>query len=175
MKFVLAAATAALMLAACGEKTEPTLDGAPTATAAMSETAATAAPAAAPANPMSSGPAAGKWKVSVSTGGMDIPPNEICYAKQVTMEEAQKMQQQSGMTCTEQTFAADGKSGHSVCAMQGMTITTDFEVTGDFSTAYTMQMTSSMDPAPPGMPQPSVTAVKMERLGDCDPGTAPTP
>ena len=171
MKFVLAAATAALMLAACGDKTEPTLDGAPAAPAATSETAA---PAAAPAG-LAAGPAAGKWKVSVSTGGMDIPPNEMCYAKQVSMEEAQKMQQQAGMTCTEQTYAADGKSGHSVCAMQGMTITTDFEVTGDFSTAYTMQMTSSMDPAPPGMPQPSTSTIKMERLGDCDPGTVPTP
>ena len=171
MKFVLAAATAALMLAACGDKTEPTLDGAPAAPAATSETAA---PAAAPAG-LAAGPAAGKWKVSVSTGGMDIPPNEMCYAKQVSMEEAQKMQQQAGMTCTEQTYAADGKSGHSVCAMQGMTITTDFSVTGDFNTAYTMQMTSSMDPAPPGMPQPSTSTIKMERLGDCDPGTAPTP
>ncbi len=171
MKFVLAAATAALMLAACGDKTEPTLDGAPAAPAATSETAA---PAAAPAG-LAAGPAAGKWKVTVSTGGMDIPPNEMCYAKQVSMEEAQAMQQQAGMTCTEQTYAADGKSGHSVCAMQGMTITTDFTVTGDFSTAYTMQMTSSMDPAPPGMPQPSTSTIKMERLGDCDPGTAPTP
>lgn len=171
MKFVLAAATAALMLAACGDKTEPTLDGAPAAPAAASETAA---PAAAPAG-LAAGPAAGKWKVTVSTGGMDIPPNEMCYAKQVSMEEAQAMQQQAGMTCTEQTYAADGKSGHSVCAMQGMTITTDFTVTGDFNTAYTMQMTSSMDPAPPGMPQPSTSTIKMERLGDCDPGTAPTP
>lgn len=171
MKFVLATAAAALMLAACGDKTEPTLDGAPAAPAAAAETAT---PAAAPTG-LAAGPAAGKWKVSVSAGGMDIPPSEICYAKQVSMEDAQKMQQEAGMTCTEQTFAADGKSGHSVCAMQGMTITTDFAVTGDFNTAYTMQMTSSMDPAPPGMPQPSVSSVKMERLGDCDPGTAPTP
>ena len=167
MKFALAAATAALLLAACGEKTEPTLDGAPKAAAPM-ETAA-AAPS------MPSGPAAGKWRVSVSSGGMEIPPNEVCYAKQMSMEEAQKMQQQSGLSCTEQTFSADGKSGHSVCAMQGMTVTTDYAVTGDFATAYAMQMSSTMDPSPPGMPSPSVTTIKMERLGDCDPVTAPTP
>lgn len=173
MKLVLAAATAALMLAACGDKTEPTLDGAPTTPTAAAVESAT--PAAAAPTGLAAGPAAGKWKVSVSAGGMAVPPTEICYAKQVSMEEAQKMQQDAGVTCTEQTFAADGKSGHSVCTMQGMTITTDFAVTGDFNTAYTMQMTSSMDPAPPGMPQPSVTAVTMERLGDCDPGTAPAP
>jgi hypothetical protein len=169
MKFALAAASAALLLAACGAKTEPTLDGAPSAAAPVETAAAPAAPAGA------IGPAAGKWKVSVSAGGMEIPPNEICYAKQMSMEEAQKMQQQSGLTCTEQTFSSDGKSGHSVCSMQGMTVTTDYAVTGDFSTAYTMQMTSTMDPSPSGMPSPSVTTLKMERLGDCDPGTAPAP
>lgn len=164
MKFALVAASAALMLAACGGPTTP-----------AGETPAAATPAApAAAIPASmTGPAAGKWKVSVSAGGMAIPPNEICYAKQMTMEEAQQMQQQSGMTCTDQTYAADGKTGHSVCTLQGMTITTDFAVTGDFNTAYTMQMSSSMDPAPPGMPQPSTTTIKMERLGDCDPGTTP--
>lgn len=166
MKFALAAASAALMLAACGGPTTPAPAG---------ETPAAATPAApAAAIPASmTGPAAGKWKVSVSAGGMDIPPNETCYAKQMTMEEAQQMQQQSGMTCTDQTYATDGKTGHSVCTLQGMTITTDFAVTGDFNTAYTMQMSSSMDPAPPGMPQPSTTTIKMERLGDCDPGTTP--
>ncbi len=160
MKFALAAASAALLLAACGEKTEPTLDGAPSAAA----TTETPAPAAA----LPTGPAAGKWKVTVSASGVEIPPNEICYAKQMSMEEAQKMQQQSGLTCAEQTFSTDGKAGHSVCTMQGMTVTTDYAVTGDFGTAYTMQMTSTMDPSPPGLPSPSVTTIKMERLGDCD-------
>jgi hypothetical protein len=168
MKFALAAASAALLLAACGEKAEPSLDGTPTSAATPAE------PAPAPASPaFPTGPSAGKWKVSVSSGEMEIPPNEICYAKQMTMEEAQQMQQQSGLTCTEQTFSADGKSGHSVCALQGMTVTTDYAVTGDFNTAYTMRMTSTMDPSPPGMAAPSVTTVKMERLGDCDPGKTP--
>lgn len=175
MKFALAAASAALLLAAiplagCGGPTAP-------AATPAGETPAAATPSApSPSIPASmTGPTAGKWKVQVSAGGMDMPPNEICYAKQMSMEEAQAMQQQAGMTCTDQTYAADGKSGHSVCAMQGMTITTDFSVTGDFNTAYTMQMTSSMDPAPPGMPQPSTTTVKMERLGDCDAAPTSTP
>lgn len=162
MKFALAAACLALLLAACGGPATPAPTG---------ETPAVATPAAIPAS--MTGPAAGKWKVEVSAGGIAIPPNEICYAKQMTIEEAQKMQQQSGMTCTDQTYAADGKTGHSVCTLQGMTITTDFAVTGDFNTAYTTQMSSSMDPAPAGMPQPSTTTIKMERLGDCDPATSP--
>jgi hypothetical protein len=47
------------------------------------------------------------------------------------------------------------------------------KVTGDFNTAYTMEMTSSMDPAPPGMPMPSTSTIQMERLGDCTAGEAP--
>ncbi len=167
MKFALAAASAALLLAACGEKTEPTLDGAPSATAPME----TAAAPSMPSGP--TGPAAGNWKVSVSSSGMEMPPTEVCYAKQMSLEEAQKMQQQSGVTCTEQTFSPDGKTGHTVCAMQSMTVTTDYAITGDFATTYAMQMTSTMDPSPPGMPSPSVTTIKMERLGDCTPPTTP--
>ena len=55
--------------------------------------------------------------------------------------------------------------------MDGTTITTDSKIMGDFNTAYTMDMTSSIDPAPPGMPNPSTTTIKMVRLGDCPPET----
>ncbi len=165
MKSMLMAAVAALTLAACGgsETSAPTATG-------ETPVAATAAPAAAPAGP--SGPIAGRWEVSVSAAGMTVAPTEICYERQITMEEAQKMQQQAGITCSEETYAADGKSGHSVCTMSDMKITSDYNVTGDFSSAYTMEMTSSIDPAMPGMPNPSTTTIAMKRLGDC---TADTP
>jgi hypothetical protein len=169
MKFAMAAAAAALMLAACGGENA----AAPT----NSATPAAGTPAAPAANNAIQGPIAGEWQVTVTAAGMALPPQKICYEKQVTMEEAQKMQQDAGMTCSEQTYAPDGKSGHSVCTMQGMTITSDFTVAGDFNSSYTMEMKTSMDPAPPGMPNPSTTAIKMDRLGDCTADTprAPTP
>ena len=164
MRVLMTAAAAALMLAACGGPSEPAADGA--ATPAMA-----AAPAAAPASAIS-GPIAGKWQITITSAGMTLPPQQTCYEKQMTMEEAQKMQQDAGMTCSEQTYAPDGKSGHSVCTLQGMTVTSDYKVTGDFNTSYTMEMTSAIDPAPPGLAGPSTTTVKMDRLGDC---TATTP
>lgn len=170
MKFAMAAAAAALMLAACGgENAAAPADGAAPAAGTP------AAPAA--ANNAIQGPIAGEWQVTITAAGMALPPQKICYEKQMTMEEAQKMQQDAGMTCSEQTYAPDGKSGHSVCTMQGMTVTSDYTVTGDFNSSYTMEMTTSMDPAPPGMPNPSTTAIKMDRLGDCTADTprAPTP
>lgn len=168
MRLLMTAAAAALMLAACGGPTTPATDATATREAA-------APAAAAPAANALNGPIAGKWQVTINSAGMALPPQEICYAKQMTMEEAQKMQQDAGMTCSEQTYAPDGKSGHSVCTMQGMTITSDFTVTGDFNTSYTMEMKTTMDPAPAGMAGPSVTSVKMDRMGDCDAGAPTTP
>lgn len=169
MKFAMAAATAALMLAACGGENAaaPTEGAAPAAGTAGAPAASNAI----------QGPIAGEWEVTVTAAGMALPPQKICYEKQMTMEEAQKMQQDAGMTCSEQTYAPDGKSGHSVCTMQGMTITSDYTVVGDFNSSYTMEMKTSMDPAPPGMPNPSTTAIKMNRIGDCTADTprAPTP
>jgi hypothetical protein len=102
---------------------------------------------------------------------MTMPPMEICYDKQMSMEEAQAIQQSAGVNCSENTYnaTAGGMTGHSVCKMGDTTITSDMKVVGEFTSAYTMEINSSMDPAPPGMTNPSVTTIKMERLGDCTP------
>jgi hypothetical protein len=173
MKSTLLAAVAALTLAACGGESGTPAPAAGDA-AAPAETAAPAAPA---ATGMAPGPIAGEWEVTVTAMGMTVPATKVCYTRAMTMQEAQEMQQGAGITCSEQTVAPDGKSSHSVCSMQGMTITTDMKVTGDFSSAYTMDMTSTMDPAPPGMPPgPSTTSVAMKRLGDtCAPDTIKMP
>ncbi len=172
MKSTLLAAAAALTLAACGGESGTPAPAAGDA-AAPSEIAT---PAPAPTG-MAPGPTAGEWEVTVTAMGMSVPPTKICYTRAMTMQEAQEMQQGAGITCSEQTMAADGKSSHSVCTMQGMTVTTDMKVTGDFSSAYTMEMTSTMDPTPPGMPAgPSTTSVAMKRLGDtCAPDTMKMP
>ena len=166
MKLAFAAATAALLLAACG--------GSETPAATMPETAESAAPAPAPAAVPAGamGPVAGRWQNTVTAGGMSAPPSEWCYDQSMSMESVVKMQQQAGITCSEQTFSPDGKSGHSVCMMDATKITTDFKVTGDYATEYTMEVTSSMDPAMPGIPNPSTTTIAAKRLGDC---TADTP
>ncbi len=101
---------------------------------------------------------------------MTLPPQEACYEKQMTMEEAQKMQQDAGMTCSEQTYAPDGKSGHSVCTMQGMTITSDFTVVGDFNTVLHDGDEDHDGPGPAGRPgRPVTSSVKMDRIGDAPP------
>jgi len=165
MKSVMAAATAALLAACSGETSAPT-----TQTPSAGETPAAAAPAPSAAASLT-GPAAGKWRSTTTAGGMTMPAMEICYDKQMTMEDAQALQRSAGVDCSENTYnaTAGGMTGRSVCKMGDMTITSDMKVTGDFNTAYTMEITSSMAPAPPGMPNPSITTIRMERLGDCTP------
>ena len=158
---------AVLALAACGGPAAAPADSA----AATPEAAAPAAPAPAPDAAM--GPAIGQWEMTLTASGMSMPAQKICYKEQISFAEAQEMQKQAGMTCSENAYTpiAGGITGRSVCTMDGTTITTDSKIMGDFNTAYTMDMTSSIDPAPPGMPNPSTTTINMVRLGDCPPET----
>lgn len=169
------AALAALGLAACDSK--PAADStAPTGDSTAATAAAPAAPEPAASAALAAemeGPAAGKWRMTVSMMGASPPPNEVCYEKQVSFAEAEKMQQQAGVTCSEQSYRREGDAliGHSVCSMDAggtpMKVTTDTRITGDFSSKYTMDMTSKMDPPP----MPSMTEQKMsivsERIGNC--------
>ena len=169
MRLVIAGAAAALATAACGPSGPASGPGATTTPAA--DTAASAAPAAAPAI---EGPSAGKWSITMTAMGAAPPPSEVCYTKQVSLEEAEKMQQQSGITCSEQSYRKDGDAwiGHSVCTMAAgpagpMKVTTDSRITGDFSSKYTMEITSRMDPPPmPSMAEQTMT-MTAERVGDC--------
>ncbi len=170
MRFALAVTVAALGLVACSPG-EPAADSAATTADAPQPAAAPAVPA--PANAPIEGPAAGKWRVTISSMGQTLPPNEQCIAQQVSLAEAEKMQQQAGVTCSEQSYRREGDAwiGHSVCTMDNagspMTMITDTRVTGDFSSKYTMDITSKMDPPPmPNMAEQKMT-MSAERIGDC--------
>jgi hypothetical protein len=119
------------------------------------------------------GPAAGKWRVTITSEGMPPMPQEVCYKTRTTLAEAEKMQQQAGVACSEQSYRREGDAivGRSVCTMDmagtTMKTTTDTRVTGDFNTRYVMDMTSTMDPPPaPGMGTRKMSIVS-ERIGDC--------
>jgi hypothetical protein len=143
-------------LTACGKSGEDGKSGAPVAGAP---------------DAVLDGPAPGQWRMTTIVGGQAMPPVEVCYKERVTFAEAQKMQDQAGFTCSENTYKRDGAAvlGHSVCFMEETKtkMVTDTRITGDFNTAYTMELKSTMDPAP--MPDMAHTemSVKAERLGDC--------
>jgi hypothetical protein len=133
---------------------------------------AEAVPAAAPVPAVVQGPAPGKWRMTTSMNGQAMPSMEICIDKQMTFEDSQQMQKEAGITCSEQSYRRDltGKIiGHSVCQSDSMKMTTDMVVTGDMNTAYVMENTTTMEPAPaPNMGTMKMSA-KAERIGDCTP------
>jgi len=117
------------------------------------------------------GPAPGKWRLTTIMQGQAMPPMEVCYEKKITFAEAQQMQKDAGMTCSENSYKRDGAAvvGHAVCFMEETKtkMVTDTRIVGDFNSAYTMELKSTMDPAP--MPEMANTEmqIKAERLGDC--------
>lgn len=169
-KLALAASAAALMLSACG-------GGSSTPTPTASESAGPSGPAAGmtplSANSDLPGPKPGLWKMTITSMGQTLPAQETCVEKAMSFQEAQEMQKQVGVTCSEQSFKKEGDTviGRSVCTMdmggKPTTITSDTKITGDYNSKYTMEVVGKMDPAPmPQMAETSTTIVA-ERVGDC--------
>ena len=152
---------AVLTLAACGQGN----DGAPADKAPQAaETSAAEMPA---------GPMPGLWRVTTRIGGMPAgmePPSVETCIREAKFEMPQGTPESPGMTCEQQSFRREGDAmvGHMVCtSADGVRTVTDTRVTGDYSRNYTMEVKSTMTPAP----TPSMAEVSMvmtaERLGDC--------
>ena len=155
-----------LALAACGKK-----DG------EAEKAAAPAAPAAeSPADPSDSiqglpRPKTGNWKIQPTMAGMQLPATTVCYTEEIVSSDkwAQGIREDSGVECSEQRTRMEGGAvvSHSVCTVEGRTMTTDVRAEGDFQSRYTTTMTTTTEPLPPGMKNPTVMTVTAERVGDC--------
>lgn len=165
MRIALSLALVAVLAAACSKKEE----------AAKAPDAAAPAPAAAPVAPALAGadiegPKAGKWKMTTVLSAAPRPVTmETCVA-QTSFKDMEAARQQAGVTCSEQSYRRDGADivAHSVCNIQGgMKVITDSRISGDFSSRYTIDAKTVMDPAP--TPAMKETTMKMtaERIGDC--------
>ena len=156
MRIAMSMAMAALLIAACSKKEDA---------AKAPETSA-----AAPALAQMEGPKPGKWKMTTVMSAMPQPITaEVCIEKATSFKEMQSANQQAGVTCTEQTLTRQGDAyvGHSACTHQGGKVTIDSRFTGDFSSRYTMESKTVMDPPPtPAMREMTMT-VTAERMGDC--------
>lgn len=160
----------ALSLAACGQGEE-----APPGAKSAGKAAGAAA-----GSDLPDGPTPGLWRVTTRMAGMpdgmEAPAIETCIHEARFEPPPGATPQAPGMTCEEQSFRREGDAmvGHSVCTSDdGVRTVTDTRVTGDFSRNYTMDVRSTMTPAP----TPSMAEVSMvmtaERLGDCPAESAP--
>ena len=154
---------AALSLAACGQ-------GGDGGTSGKADNPAKAGAQA----DMPAGPTPGLWRVTTRMSGMpagvDTPAIETCIREGKFEPPAGAAPQAPGMTCDQASFRREGNAmvSHMVCTTaDGVRTVTDTRVTGDYSRNYTMEVKSTMTPAP----TPSMAEVSMvmtaERLGDC--------
>ncbi len=60
-----------------------------------------------------------------------------------------------------------------VCHIGKRTITTSGTASGDFRDAYSVDLTTQMDPPPPGLPAQMSTAIRAKWEGPCQPGQKP--
>jgi hypothetical protein len=100
--------------------------------------------------------------------GQTMPAMESCLGE-TSFEQMQQSQQQAGADCTVEPFRREGGAmvSKSSCAIDGMTMASDIRITGDFDSAYTTEVTTTMTPAPmPGMETTSIS-IAAQRLGDC--------
>lgn len=171
MRTIAASVLVIACLSACSEKAPDAAAGSSSANDA-SMVDAGASPAAMKKAIEEFGPAPGKWRLTMTTMGQTMPATETCYAK-TNFAEMQTMQADAGITCTENSYRREGADvvGHSVCTTKdGMKMTTDSRISGDLGSAYTMDMTSKLDPPPmPSLAEQKIS-ITAERIGDCAPG-----
>lgn len=155
MRVAVSVVMVALLASACSKKEE----------AAKAPETASAAPALAGME----GPKPGKWKMTTAMAAMSKPVTmEVCIPK-TSFKEMQTANQQAGVTCTEQTLTRQGGDyvGHSTCTHPGGKLTIDSRFSGDFSSKYTMETKTVMDPPPTPAMKEMIMNVTAERLGDC--------
>lgn len=167
MRTYLAACTAAgaLMLSACsgGEKAN---DGAAANDTAAAGDTATASVDAPPA------PKAGLWEMKITAAGMPAPQaTKVCVGEPAPGTNAFTPPPGAGQTCAKNsvTKVAAGYEIDSECTIQGMTATSKGSLTGDFSSAYKIEMATKMSgPNLPAAAQQEVkTVIDAKYLGDC--------
>ena len=68
---------------------------------------------------------------------------------------------------------AAGYMTDAVCTVNGMSMTSHSDVTGDFNSAYTVQVTSKTSGTPSGVPRETTMTVEAKWLGPCKPDQKP--
>lgn len=156
------AAVATLALAGCSKPGDAAKTDEPAAKSAAPSAAAAGMPK----------PRTGNWKLTTSMPGIavEMPPQELCITPEMVNDtEWSKSQMPKDMDCPVMTQRVENGAiiAHSVCKVNGHTLISDVRTSGNFQTSYTVETTSTMDPPPPGMQNPTKMTIKAERLGDC--------
>ena len=124
-------------------------------------------------------PRLGLWRMTMINHigpGMTVS-SEVCLDQQTENAAFQAAPSvRSKRNCDEPKFGpapGGGVAFDMVCNSQDRKVTTHAVMAGDFNSAYTMDMTTRMDPAPPGMADGMKMHTDAKWLGPCKPGQTP--
>ena len=160
------------VLAACSK--------APSAGGAGQASTTAAAPAQAPAPSLFSRPhpKAGLWRMAMSndTGPGVNFTGEVCIDANTEQSAFQAGPRAKPKDCADPKIGpapGGGIAFDTTCQSSGRTLTSHVVASGDFNSAYSMDVTSSMDPPPQGVPPQMHMHMQATWLGACKPGQAP--
>jgi hypothetical protein len=114
---------------------------------------------------------AGLWEMKLMRTGSPLPEMTLQHCTDATTDKdmATASSPMSKEICTkrdiQQTTA--GYVMDSACSVAGVSMTTHSEITGDFSSAYTIKTTTHSDRVVAGLPKDATTTIEAKWLGAC--------
>lgn len=162
-----------LGLAALGACSKPAADS-----AAKSAPAAARPAVATPGLFARPHPKAGLWKTTMST---DAGPGlrmsgEICLDASTEDSAFANRPKNMKADCAKTSFGPNPGGGvafSTTCTANGRKITTRGVASGDFDSAYTVDVTTTMDPPPAGVAPDVSSRIEARWMGPCKPGQKP--
>src|ERR1700694_4404377 len=117
---------------------------------------------------------AGLWEMKIVRTGSPLPEMTMqhCTDETTDKEMSSTFSPMSKEVCSKQEIqkTATGYVIDSVCSVGGMSMTSHSDITGDFSSAYTVKSTSHSEHGPPGLPRDSTTTIEAKWLGGGETG-----
>ena len=121
---------------------------------------------------------AGLWEMKMVRTGSPMPEMTMqhCTDESVDKEMNSNISPMAKQICSKQDIqkTATGYVSDSVCNVAGISTTSHAEITGDFSSAYTVKSTSHMQGGPAGAGgHDATTTIEAKWLGACKPDQKP--
>ena len=117
----------------------------------------------------------GQWNIELDTGDGQTMAMQVCLDAATDSQMMAAGMSMSENMCSEMNIDNQGDSIviDATCTMGTMQTTSHSVMSGDFQSAYTVEITSDITGAPPGMPSHSVITQQATWTGDCADGLAP--
>lgn len=117
----------------------------------------------------------GLWEIRMTEAASKMPGMTMQQCTDETTEK--EMLSTFSPTATKEVCSkqdirktASGYVAEAICTVNGMSMTSHSDITGDFNSAYTMKVTSQGSGVPSGAPLDIAMTIEAKWLGPCKPG-----